>query len=81
MRAIIQTLSKTYRTTANVKLDGHLHEVVKKIDTRTKETTIFGVPVLTHYSIEGEEKIVKFLGIPIKSSRLELWDHLLPEQP
>lgn len=81
MRAIIQTITKTYRTTANVQLDGRLHEVVKKIDAQTKETTIFGVPVLTQFSINGEEKRVKFLGIPIKSFRRELWDHQCSEQP
>lgn len=81
MKAIIQTTTKTYRTTEKVKLDNRLYEVVQKVDARTKETTIFGVPVLTQFSIDGEEKIVKFMGIPIKSFRRELWDHLRSEQP
>lgn len=75
MKAIIQTVKKTYRTTTSVKLDGRLYETVNKIDARTKETTILGVPVLTQFSVDGEEKIVRFLGIPIKSFRQELWDH------
>lgn len=81
MKAIIQTITKTYRTTENVKLDGRLHEVVQKIDAETKDTTIFDVPVLTKFSIDGEEKVVKFFGIPIKSYRRELWDHQLSKQP
>ncbi len=75
MKAIIQTISKTYRTTSNVQLDGRLYETVEKVDAQTKETAILGVPVLTQFSIDGEEKIVKFFGIPIKSFRRELWDH------
>lgn len=81
MKAIIQTITKIYRTTANVKLDGRLHEVANKIDAQTKETTIFGVPILTQFSIQGEEKTVKFLGIPMKSFRQELWDRQCSEQP
>ena len=75
MKAIIQTIIKTYRTTSSVKLDGRVHEIVNKIDARTKETTIFGAPVITQFSIDGEEKIVKLFGITIKSFRRELWDH------
>ncbi len=56
-------------------MDGRLYETVEKVDAQTKETAILGVPVLTQFSIDGEEKIVKFLGIPIKSFRRELWDH------
>lgn len=81
MKAIIQTRTKTYRTTANVKLDGRVYEVVNKIDAQTKETTIFGVPVLTQFSIQGEEKNVKLFGIPVKSIRRELWDRQCSEQP
>lgn len=81
MKAIIQTITKTYRTTEDVEINHRLHEVVRKVDAQTKETTIFGVPILTHFSIEGDEKLIKFFGIPIKSSRRELWDHLLSKQP
>ena len=63
-----------------VELHGRLTEIAEKVDARTKETTIFGVPVLSQYSVDGEETIVKFFGIPIKSSRRELWDHLRSEQ-
>lgn len=76
MKAIIQTITKAYRTTKNVRLSGRLYETVKGIDARTSKTTIFGVPVLTKFSIDGEEKIVKFCGIPIISFRRELRDHL-----
>ena len=81
MKAIIQSVTRTYRTTKNVKVDGHLHEIVKRIDVQTSKTTIFGVPVLSKYTIEGEEKLVKFCGIPIKSFRRELWDHLSESNP
>ena len=81
MKAIIQTIKRTYRTTENVRLDGRLYETVKKIDAQTNKTTIFGVPVLTKFSIDGEEKLVKFCGIPIKSFRRELWDHLSESNP
>jgi len=80
-KAIIQVIKKTYRTTENVDMHGRLHEVVQKIDAQTEETIIFGVPIMTKFSIDGEEKTIKFLGIPIKSSRRELWDHLRSEQP
>lgn len=75
MKAIIQTVSRTYRKTKNVESEGKLYEIVDKICAQTKETAILGVPILTRFSIDGEEKITKFLGIPIKSSRHELWDH------
>lgn len=81
MKAIIETVSRTYRTTENVNVNGESHEIVKRIDAQTSKTTIFGVPVLTKFSIDGEEKLVKFCGIPIKSSRRELWDHLSQSNP
>ena len=75
MKAIIQTVKRTYRTTESVTHGSREYETVKKIDAKTRDTTILGVPVLTTFAIDGEEKVVKFLGIPIKSFRQELWDH------
>lgn len=81
MKPIIQTIVRTYRTTEKVASNGRICEIVRKVDAQTKRTTILGVPVLTEYSVDGEEKIVRLFGIPIKSRRRELWDHLSAEQP
>ena len=75
MKAIIRTTTRTYRSTHTVEDGNMAHELVTKIDARTKETTILGVPVQTQFSIDGEEKIIKIFGIPILSFRRELWDH------
>lgn len=80
MKAFIRIIERSYRTTEHVKVGDTLHEVVKKIDARIKRATILGAPVLTKYSAEGKEKIVKIFGIPILSHRRELWDHLRQQQ-
>ena len=76
MKAFIRIVERSYRTTEHEKVGDKLHEVVKKIDASIKRTTILGAPMVTKYSSEGKEKVVKIFGIPILSHRRELWDHL-----
>ncbi len=75
MKPIIQTTCKEYRKIGDKEMCGQLYEAVEKLHATVKEISVFNLPVVTKVTVDGTVRITKIFGIPIWSSRRELWDY------